>query len=676
MNLHGTAVMNKGNILIVPLLLLASLFGACGSSGDGMVATIGDYKLSLKEYERQYLKNNGGRSAADTSTLAGRMDFLDLLVKYRLKVLEARALGYDKDPEIIKELDEYRNSLAVPYLTEREVIDPQIKKLHERRQQEVRAAHILLRTQQDSLGNMDTASVYAQAVDLLRQARSGVPFDTLAARWSQDPGSAKNGGELMYFTAGMTVPAFDDAVYSLKPGEIYPRPIRTLFGYHLVKLLDKRTTRGEIEVSHILVRIPPEKPDDTTAAYAKISSIADTLRRGGDFAKLARMNSEDQMSGEKGGDLGWGGRRRFVPEFELVAFEMSVGQVSDVVRTPFGYHIIKVTGERPAKPFDEMRQELKQIYQRYGFEEDNRAFLSSIEAKHGIKISEPTVERMAQLLDTSSTTAVAGWHDPLTEDVRSMTLVTLRGGAVTVGDAITTIDRNRDLQSKPLNRASLRELAQLLGQKEAMARETADLEKRYPEFGELMQEYREGVLLFRAEQEAVWNRVAVRDTALKEFWERHRAEYAWPDRVSFREIFVTSDSLGKVLRDSLNHGVDFAELASRHTQRAGYKEKGGDWGLQVETVNDLSRKAITMQPGWIEGPFRNQYGWSIIRMEGREAAREKTFEEAQSEVSSKFQEFEHKRLEKEWIDSLRRKFGVSVNEGALRNAFGGGRSAS
>jgi parvulin-like peptidyl-prolyl isomerase len=126
----------------------------------------------------------------------------------------------------------------------------------------------------------------------------------------------------------------------------------------------------------------------------------------------------------------------------------------------------------------------------------------------------------------------------------------------------------------------------------------------------------------------------------------------------------------------LNHGVDFAELASRHTQRAGYKEKGGDWGLQVETVNDLSRKAITMQPGWIEGPFRNQYGWSIIRMEGREAAREKTFEEAQSEVSSKFQEFEHKRLEKEWIDSLRKKFGVSINEGALRNAFGGGRSAS
>ncbi|MDH7516725.1 MAG: peptidylprolyl isomerase, partial [Bacteroidota bacterium] len=470
--------------------------------------------------------------------------------------------------------------------------------------------------------------------------------------------------------AGMTVPVFDEAVYSLRPGEIYPRPVRTLFGYHIVKLLDRRPTRGEIEVSHILVRIPSDKPEDSLAAYAKIASILDTLRKGGDFAELARRNSEDAVSGERGGNLGWVGRRRFVPPFELAAFELPVGGTSGIVRTTFGYHIIKVTGERHAPPFEEARQELKQIYQRYGYEEDNRAFIRSIEEKHGMRIVDSTIERVAALIDTTATTAVGGWSSALTPEVLNLPLVEFRQGAMRVGEAVETIDRNRDLQSKPLNRSGLRDLAGILGQKEAFARETADLETRYPEFGELMKEYREGVLLFRAEQEAVWNRVTVRDSALRVYWEEHRGEFRWPDRVRFREIFVTSDSLGKVLRDSLNLGVDFGELASRHTQRAGYREKGGDWGLQGVSANELAQKAMTMQPGWIEGPFRHQYGWSIIRMEGREAAREKTFEEAQSEVSSKFQEYEHKRLEREWIDGLRKKFGVKINEEAVRRAFG------
>ncbi|MDH7515157.1 MAG: peptidylprolyl isomerase, partial [Bacteroidota bacterium] len=194
----GTTTGTKMLAAMVVLILGGMLFVGCGATGDEVVAVIGDYTLTKGEYERQYLKNNGGKAAADTSTFAGRMDFLELLVKYRLKVLEAKAQGYDKDPEIIKELAEYRNSLAVPYLSERAVIDPQIKKLYDRRKEEVRAAHILLRTQPDSTGRIDTATVYRRAWDILREAQEGVPFDTLAVRWSQDPGSAKNGGDLMY----------------------------------------------------------------------------------------------------------------------------------------------------------------------------------------------------------------------------------------------------------------------------------------------------------------------------------------------------------------------------------------------------------------------------------------------------------------------------------------------
>jgi peptidyl-prolyl cis-trans isomerase SurA len=342
--------------------------------------------------------------------------------------------------------------------------------------------------------------------------------------------------------------------------------------------------------------------------------------------------------------------------------------MSGIVRTPFGYHIIKVTGERPAKPFDDSRQELKDIYKRYGYDEDNKAFLAGVEKKYAMQVNERTVQAMAAALDTSSTTSVPGWYNKLPGDVRSMSLVAMKPADVTVDDAIKVIERNRDFQSRPLIRNSLRDLATQIGQHEALQQETADLEARYSEFAELMQEYREGVLLFRAEQEAVWNRVAVKDSALRLYWADHKAEYRWPERASFREIFVTNDSLANVLRDSLNRGVDFGELASRHTQRANYQEKKGDWGMQPAT-NELAKKAMTLAKGWIEGPFKYQYGFSIIKMEGKDAPREKTFEEAQSEVSSRFQEFESKRLEREWIDGLTRKYGVSINNDALKNAF-------
>jgi peptidyl-prolyl cis-trans isomerase SurA len=635
-----------------------------------VLAEIGDYTLTLGEFERQFIRNNGGEEAALASTPEQRKDFLDLLIKYRLKVLEAMKKGYNEDEEILSELKDYRNSLAIPYLTERELVDPKIEDLYKRRLTEVRAAHILIRPEADSLGRYDSLAALQRAKDVIRMAQAGENWDSLVVRYSMDKGTTSRGGDLFYFTAGMTVPAFDDAVYSLKkPGDIYPEPVQTMFGYHVVKLLDRRPARGEIQVSHILVRIPQDNPTDTLAAYKKIHAILDSLNNGVDFKELAKRNSEDPGSGANGGDLGWNGRRRFVPEFELVAFDLPVGGTSGVVRTMFGYHIIRVEDERPPKSFEESRQELKELYRRYSYEQDNADFLAGISRKHGVKVNDDALMGMINNVDTVSTTSVAGWFSRIPEDVKKMELVSMNEGGITVDEAIRAIERSTDYQNKPLNRASLRELAELVGQHEALMRETADLEQRYPEFASLMQEYREGVLLFRAEQENVWNKVTVDEDSLKQYWEQHRAEYNWPDRVQFSEIFVTSDSMAKLLRDSLDMGASFDELASRHTARAGYRPKNGDWGLQPYDTNELTTRASNYPIGYVDGPIKFQYGYSIIKVTGKEDAREKTFDEAQSEVSSKYQEFESKRLEKAWIDSLRNEFGVEVEDGVLDEAF-------
>jgi len=671
--LLGTSCLSL--VIIISGLLLAPRASAQTKPGkkDGAgatVAKIGTYTLTLDEFERQFIKNNGGKEAALASTQKDREDFLDLLVKYRLKVLEARALGFEKDSAIRDELAEYRNSLAIPFLTERALIDPNVKRLYDRRQEEIRVGHILIRPVTDTLGAVNEDETRKKVETALADLNAGKPFDELAKKSADEEMTKNKGGDLYFFTAGMTVPAFDDAAYSLKKGEVYPQPVKTMFGHHLIKMLDRIPTRGEVNFAHILAKFDQEKPGDTAAAYAKITAVMDSLKQGIDFTELARRNSDDPQSGANGGDLGWGGRRRFVPEFEETAYALKSGQISGIVKTQFGYHIIKMLGERPPKTFDEVKQELKDIYRRYAYTNDNIAFVDSIKKSYSFAIQSSTLDKLIPLLDTTTTTSAAGWYNKLTDDIKALPIITMTNKKIDVGEMVKIIERTKELQSTSLRRLTFENvILSKIGEDQALRKATENLEQRYLEFAELMQEYREGVLLFRAEQDAVWNKVSVDSVSLKAYWKDRKADYRWPDRVRFSEIFITSDSLSNIMRDSLTAGIPFDVLAGRQTQRTGYKAKNGDWGFQPEDANDLSRKAMKLKVGDVEGPFKFQYGYSIIKATAKDPAREKTFDEAYSEVSSKFQEYESKRLESEWIQSLRNKFGVTENKTVLSNAF-------
>ncbi len=663
----------RGSFYIVGAVALLLTMVGC-SAPSGLVARIGDVDLTKAEYERQFIKNNGGKEAALKSTLEDRKEFLDLLVKFRLKVLDAYEKGYDRDPEIRKELAQYRQSLATPYYIEKQLVEPAVKRLYDRRQTEVRASHILIRIKRDSVGVEDTLSAYKQALDIIRRVKAGEPFDSLAVKYSEDKNTSIRGGDLYYFTAGMTLPSFDEAVYSLKPGQVLDHPVRTPFGYHVVKVTDRRKARGQLRGSHILVRIPPQNPTDTAAAFSKISLILDSLKSGAPFDSLAMRNSEDPSSAAKGGDLGWMDRYRMVIQFANAAYQMKVGETSGIVRTPYGYHIIRITGERPPRSFEEQKQELKDLYKRYGYKEDYARFIESLKKKHGFRVNTSVLEDIRSKLDSTKTTSSAGWDSTLTAQDRQMVLIMFKEAPLTVEGAVAMIQSTPDLQTKPLTREGWETILDKLAELQVLKIETRNLEQRYPDFADLMHEYREGVLLFKAEQEAVWNRVSVTDDALRKYYEEHKDKYRWPNRVKFTEVYVASDSLRDMIADSLKAGKDIAELAARHTQRPGYKQKKGSWGFQPETTNDLSRKAYVMKKGEISDPIKFEMGYSFIRVDEKDPARIKTFEEAMSEVSSDFQEYESKRLERDWIDGLKKKFGVEIYEDNLTDVFSGLRS--
>lgn len=672
--------MGRGTLapFLVVALAILSLPGCSKPHSDILLATVGHSKLSLGEYEQSFLKNNGGVEAAQKASTADKEKFLDLLINYRLKVQEARDRGYADSADIRQEMKSYRKSLAMSFILDKEVTEPALKEMYDRRKTELRASHILVRLTPNASPE-DTLAAYRKAMDIIGLLKSGQDFGTIARNMSDDPTAKNNSGDLYYFSSGMMVKPFEDACYALKKGEITSAPVRTAYGYHIIKITDRRPNVKAIRASHILIRFPNENPtpDDTLKAWNEIAAIADSIKAGADFGAMARAHSQDPGSAEQGGDLGFFERRRMVPQFDEAAFNLKVGEVSPIVRTRFGYHLIKVTGIDSIPPYAAMKDDLRRIYQRYRFSEDYRSYIETLKKRYGFATDSAGVSVLLALLDSTKTTSDSLWHLlPTSEQAHTPVFSFFTSGTskqaaytVDVGSILENLEQNQEFHNLKLTRENLRTIFDRLSETELINYRTRNIEAEYPEFAKLLREYEDGIILFKAQQEHIWKRIAPSDSALRAFYENHRSDYTFPDRVRFAEIFVATDSLARIVEDSLKHGVPFDTLVVRYTSRSGMKEKKGVWDLLPVTENDLTKKAWTMEIGEVSEPIKFLYGYSIIKVLEKAPARQKTYDEAVSEVASQFQEYRAKKLDEEWIQELRAKYPVKINEDALAKAF-------
>ena len=151
---------------------------------------------------------------------------------------------------------------------------------------------------------------------------------------------------------------------------------------------DKFKQDEQVRASHILVRVEPNADAKTKAkAKAEIESVLREVKAGGDFAKLAQQHSQDG-SAAQGGDLGYFPHGQMVPEFDKVAFSLPVGQVSGVVTTQFGYHVLKVTDRKPARtvPYDEALPQIKQFLEQQKKQQAADTFIEGLKKKAKIEI--------------------------------------------------------------------------------------------------------------------------------------------------------------------------------------------------------------------------------------------------------------------------------------------------
>lgn len=666
----STGIVKKFVFLGAAILVAAQFVTSCSSVPDSVLARIGSDTLRVPEYEEMFLRTRQ-QPPHDRND---REAFLETYIDYRAKLQEARAQGIDQTPAFRDELRRYRDQLALTFLAQRDLIEPGVRTLYDRRLEEIELQHILIKPQKDpgSVGAADTAVAFETARKVLALAKSKeIPFDTLLRRYSEDGSRERTNGRLGWFIAGTSYPELDDMMYDAKPGDILPHPLHTVFGYHIFRVLDRKPSRQRLRPAHILARLDLDNPNDTTAAYARLAPVLDSLDRGlATFEELAMRNSEDSLSGSAGGDLGWVNRgTNLEPNFEEALFNLKKGETSRIVRTAFGLHIIKVLDEEPPLPFEEQKEHLRGVYQNERYQTDLRNHLARLREKYDYTVNRNVVTLILSRLDSSVTTSTPSWEGRLQPKDLDAYLFRLSFGNVTVREVIEFSKPDASVQMRPITAGLLDTLCEMAADRLVSLKETEDFERDIPAFRRLLREYEESSLITTLEDREVWSKAQSSDADMRAWFERNRDAFTWPARVQFAEIFTYTKPLADELLDSLKAGADFTDIASRRTQRPGYFERKGVWDYVPIDKNVLAERAVALRIGDVDGPISFDSGFSLIKLLDRQPPRQKTWDEARSEVVTLYKEARVDELRRAWVAGLREKFGVEVWSGHLDNTF-------
>lgn len=445
--------------------------GAKTDKKDPVVMNIDGKDVKRSEFEYFYNKNNG-QEVAEQKTFD---EYVDLFVNYKLKVAEAYRQGVDTTAAYREELAGYRKQLAEPYLQIQGWPDSLLQQVKDRRKWDVKASHLLL-TCDEKTPQQVVDSLLLRMQDFQHEVETGANFDSLARKYSQDPSARQNAGDLGYFSTLQMVYPFEQAAFTTPVG--HTSIVRSRFGWHLIKVFDKRPSEGDVLVAHIMKTLPrgPQAADAPNPKQ-QIDSIYALLVAGGDWNKICAENSDDSYTAPKGGAYPWLNRTaRFPKEWLDVCYELkNKDDFSRPFETQFGWHIIKLLDKRKEAPADsaqdaQLKEQLAKDPER--IKEGQKAYVNQCR------------ERLAASKDKKLRQQSANWTE-----------------------------------------------------EQVLEWANAQLERENEDFSNLYREYHDGLMLFDVSSKAVWDKASQDTVGLQKYFEEHRSKYAF-DKPRFKGVFI------------------------------------------------------------------------------------------------------------------------------------------
>jgi peptidyl-prolyl cis-trans isomerase SurA len=632
----------------IGLSILCGAFALATTAQD--LLTIENEKISLEEFKTIFYKNNN-----NTELTKEYLDeYMDLFVNFKLKVRNADELGLDTIAAFVTELEGYKKQLALPYLSNNEFDEDMLTEAYQRMKQDVKASHILIAVDEKATFK-DDKSAYDKILAIRSEIiEKNISFSDAAKKNSDDKSAVSNGGNLSYFTAFMMVYDFESAAYNTEVGEI-SMPVRTKYGYHIIKVDDKRKAVGEVKVAHIMFK-SGQGADEKKLNEAKdnINKVVELLNKGEEFSDVAERFSEDRSTAVKGGSLPAFGVGKMVPEFESVAFGLKeVGSISAPFRTEYGWHVITLLERKEIPVFEDIKPDLKRKIERDSRGElSKQALFTKLHKMYKVVNKPPAYTAFRK---GAANNVALGIFSSTSENKN--TLLTINGKAIAVSlfEEYILLNQNEGSDIDAMYTAFVNE--------ELLAYEESQLETKYPEYKALLKEYREGILLFDLTNAKVWTK-AVEDTVgLQNFYTKNSGNYMWENRVDATVYscidLATAKRVKRAIYKKHRGNISDAEILEIANEDA-------PLSLQLNANKFIKGEneyvdSVNWKVG-ISGDIKTKDGsYIIVDIHEVLAAGKKELNETRGKVISDYQNT----LEAEWIASLQEKYIVSINKEVL-----------
>lgn len=626
----------------------AILAAGASKNNDPVVMTINGKDVRQSEFEYLYQKNNVQQLAPQSIE-----DYVDMFVVYKLKVAEAEAAGIHLTDGFRKEFDSYCAELSKPYMTDSIVARQLIDEAYARLSRSRLVSHIML-----PLGNTYEESENNRLrLDSIRNAivNGSADFDDMAVRYSSDRSAVSNKGSMGYVTANRFPYPFEKAAFDTKVGEISPVIEDAPYGFHIIKVSDERPNPGKVEARHILKLTQGLSPEEEAVKKTQIDSIHNLLLNGAEFDALARSESEDPGSASQGGRLGTFGQGQMIKEFEDVSFGLQAGEISAPFKTAFGYHIVQTLSHKGIGTLEDEMPEIRSAISR-----DSRSILpektrlDQLKAQYGLKVDSAAFQLLRAEMKTAGNSA-----DALENAMSNTTsLFTIAGKKFTVGDVCASLPENVRQTPGDAFTAFNSALNNLINEttvntaRQRLADENKD-------FRNLVNEYRDGILLFEISNRNVWERSTNDTEGLDRFFEANRSKYTWeaPHYKGY-VVFATSDSIANAARNYLSSNtIESDSLITRLRENFGRD-------IKIErVVTGRGDNAIVDNVAFNgERPEAPGKWISWFSYKGRIIDVPEEVADVKGTVTGDYQQ----ELEQEWVASLRKKYDVKINHKAIK----------
>lgn len=642
--------MKINRLLIFVFLLVQSFLFA---QTKEVLFTIDNHPYYTDEFTRVYNKN---LDLVKDDSQKDLDKYLELFLGYKLKVEKANKLGLQYGTTYQNELKSYRNQLSKNYLNDSKVTNELVREAYDRLQQEVRASHILILVDEGA-SPQDTLKAYNRIIEIKKRLDSGEDFIAVAQQTSEDPSVKENNGDLGYFSAFRMVYPFENAAYKTKVGQI-SKPFRTRFGYHLVKVVDKRQNRGEVTVAHIMI-VKPNVSDaaQNEKAKATIDDIYKKIQQGESFESLAQQFSEDKSSASKGGVLQrFGSGQLSSEEFENVAFSLvKKDDISAPFQSQFGWHIVKLIDKHPVRSLDDMKAELEDIIRK-----DERSLLitnslaKKLRNKYTIAKDAKALAQVKKVVTDAFYSQT--WEVPANTKDGNITILTINKTykvSTLVFLNFVYSQQKSNIKTKPLTKL-VDELFEKFTDEQLIGYYNENLENEFPEFRYVMDEYRDGLLLFDLMEKEIWNRAKSDTTGLMSYHRANLDKYQWKKRYNVDILSSTDKVTIEKAQNFLKKGksIDYIKEKLNKDGKVNVMAKSGLYEEDYDVLSQYSN----VKSGVTSIVNKDKY-YFVVNVKDTKEAGPKEFIDCKGKVISDYQQY----LENNWVDELKKEFQISVN---------------